>query len=85
MRTLVKGGIKYRVPFPITERKASSIAMKWLVDVGRTRVRLSNEPFPSRMAKQLINAYNNEGAVVAKKIEVSRHAESNRAYAHYRF
>lgn len=78
-----RGGIKYQVPFPITEKMAFFTACRWLRDAGRTRHK--SIFFEEKMAQEFIDAYNNEGAVINKKQELHKRCEANRAYAHYRF
>jgi len=78
-----RGGIKYQVPFPITDKMAFFTACRWLRDAGRTRHK--SIYFEEKMAQEFIDAYNNEGTVINKKQELHKRCEANRAFAHYRF
>lgn len=78
-----RGGIKYQVPVPLTEKRSYFVAMRWLVDAGREKFRTVH--FPEKLAKELIEAARNEGRVVKKKQDLHRQCEANRAYAHYRW
>jgi len=78
-----RGGVKYQVPVPITEKYSYFMAMRWLVEAGREKERTVH--FPEKMAKELLDAARNEGRVVKKKQDLHRQCEANRAYAHYRW
>ncbi|KAK7025526.1 28S ribosomal protein S7, mitochondrial [Halocaridina rubra] len=78
-----RGGITYKVPVPLTEKRSYFVAIRWLKEAGREKFRTVH--FPEKMAKELIDAANNEGRVVKKKQDLHRQCEANRAYAHYRW
>jgi len=78
-----RGGTKYQVPTPITEKHSKFMAMRWFIEAGRDKHRKIH--FPEKMARELIEAANNEGRVIKKKLDLHKLCEANRAYAHYRW
>ncbi|KAJ6648172.1 28S ribosomal protein S7, mitochondrial [Pseudolycoriella hygida] len=78
-----RGGGKYQVPVPLTEKRSYFIAMRWLVHAGREKERTVH--FPEKIAWELLDAAANTGRVVKKKQELHKQCEANRAYAHYRW
>jgi len=78
-----RGGSKYQVPVPLTEKRSYFIAMRWLVHAGREKERTVH--FPEKIAWELLDAAANTGRVVKKKHELHKQCEGNRAYAHYRW
>ncbi|HWB87707.1 MAG TPA: 30S ribosomal protein S7 [Acidimicrobiia bacterium] len=76
------GGSSYQVPVEVTPRRQSSLAIRWLVNYARQR----REPSMSlRLANEILDASNNTGAAVKRKEDVHKMAESNKAFAHYRW
>ena len=84
-RSIKRGGATYQVPYPITTFFSTFLGMKWLRDSARDRIKPKKEHFPSALAREVINAYNKEGRVYKKKIDLHKLCESNKAYAHYRW
>ncbi|EDV27677.1 uncharacterized protein TRIADDRAFT_53618 [Trichoplax adhaerens] len=82
VQTIKRGGKSYQVPIPLKERRRYFLAIKWFITIARSG---KENGMSKKLAKEFLNAYNNEGAVVKKKIELHKIAESNRAYAHYRW
>lgn len=78
-----RGGVKYDVPVPITEKTSYFMAMKWIVEAAREKERTVH--FPEKLAWELLDAAANQGRVVKKKQDLHRQCEANRAYAHYRW
>lgn len=76
------GGSSYQVPVEVTSRRQNSLAIRWLVNFARQR----REPTMSlRLANEILDASNNSGAAVKRKEDVHKMAESNKAFAHYRW
>ncbi len=76
------GGSSYQVPVEVPPRRQSSLAIRWLVNFARAR----REPTMSlRLANEILDASNNTGAAVKRKEDVHKMAESNKAFAHYRW
>lgn len=78
-----RGGVKYQVPVPITEKHSYFRACKWLVEAAREKG--SKDKLYDQLAKELIDAASNIGRVVKRKQDLHKLCEANRAYAHYRW
>ena len=76
------GGSSYQVPIEVAPRRANTLAVRWLVNFARKR----REPtMAMRLANEIMDASNNGGAAVKRKEDVHKMAESNKAFAHYRW
>ncbi len=75
------GGANLQVPTPVTQRRQLSLAMRWIVNFARTN-RVNTEYWYS-LARELISAYNKEGASYKKKEEVHKMAEANKAFSQF--
>ncbi len=76
------GGSSYQVPVEVPHRRQNSLAIRWLVKYARQR----REPtMAMRLANEILDASNNTGAAVKRKEDVHKMAESNKAFAHYRW
>ncbi|XP_058815948.1 small ribosomal subunit protein uS7m [Topomyia yanbarensis] len=78
-----RGGVRYQVPVPITEKRSYFLAMKWLLEACREKERTVH--FPEKMAWEVLDAAANQGKVIKRKQELHRQCEANRAFAHYRW
>jgi small subunit ribosomal protein S7 len=76
------GGSSYQVPVEVTPRRQNSLAIRWLVNYARQRRETS---MSMRLANEILDASNNTGAAVKRKEDVHKMAESNKAFAHYRW
>ena len=74
------GGATYQVPKEVNKRRQQSLAIRWLVDAARAK---RGKPMAKRLAEELFDAYNNQGAAVTKKDNVHKMAEANSAYSHF--
>jgi small subunit ribosomal protein S7 len=76
------GGSSYQVPVEVSPRRSNTLAIRWLVSFARRR----KEPTMSaRLANEILDASNYTGAAIKRKEDVHKMAESNRAFAHYRW
>ena len=76
------GGSSYQVPVEVSPRRSNTLAIRWLVDYARRR----REPsMAARLANEILDASNNTGAAVKRREDVHKMAESNKAFAHYRW
>lgn len=73
------GGATYQVPIEVKGDRKIGIAIRWILEAARKG---KGKPMAEKLAKELLNAYKNEGAAVKKKEETHRMAEANRAFAH---
>lgn len=76
------GGATYQVPIEVRNVRQQSLAIRWLLNFARKR---NERGIENQVASEIMDAYNNTGGAVRKKEEVLRIAESNRAFAHYRW
>jgi small subunit ribosomal protein S7 len=76
------GGATYQVPVEVKPDRGRSLAMRWLVQSARAR---KGKPMMERLATELIDAFQEQGATIKKRHDTHRMAEANRAFAHYRW
>ena len=76
------GGATYQVPMEIRESRREALAMRWIIDAARSR---SGHGMADTLAAELLDAYNNTGTAYKKREDVHKRAESNKAFAHYRW
>ncbi|MEM7672975.1 MAG: 30S ribosomal protein S7 [Verrucomicrobiota bacterium] len=76
------GGATYQVPLEISFERQQSLAFRWMLNTARARRGVSMR---EALADEIVDAYNNTGAVVKKKDETHRMAQANRAFAHLRW
>jgi len=74
------GGATYQVPMEIKKNRQQTLAVRWILDAARKR---KGKPMAERLAAELLDAYNNEGAAVTVKVNVHKMAEANKAFAHF--
>jgi small subunit ribosomal protein S7 len=76
------GGSSYQVPVEVRARRAQTLAVRWLVEFARRR----KEPtMAMRLANEVLDAANRTGAAVKRREDIHKMAESNKAFAHYRW
>ena len=76
------GGATYQVPVEVRPRRANTLAIRWLVGYSRQRRERS---MAERLAMELLDASNGVGASIKRREDLHKMAESNRAFAHYRW
>jgi small subunit ribosomal protein S7 len=76
------GGATYQVPVEVRPRRATTLAIRWLVGYSRQR---RERTMAERFANELLDASNGVGASVKRREDLHKMAESNRAFAHYRW
>lgn len=84
-RPMKRGGATYQVPYAISRKESLKMSIRWLVSVTKERPKPRKELFPPAFARELIDAYNCEGKVFKRKMDVHALCEANKAYAHYRW
>lgn len=75
------GGATYQVPMEVDPDRQLALAIRWILAATRSR---SGKPFAVRLADELLDAYNEQGAAIRKRDETHKMAEANRAFSHYR-
>ena len=76
------GGATYQVPVEVRPRRATTLAIRWLVGYSRQR---REKTMAERLAGEILDASNSVGASVKRREDMHKMAESNRAFAHYRW
>jgi small subunit ribosomal protein S7 len=76
------GGATYQVPVEVKPRRASTLAIRWIVDYSRDR---REKTMSECLANELMDAANGLGASMKKRDDMQKMAESNKAFAHYRW
>ena len=76
------GGATYQVPVEVRPRRANTLAIRWLVGYSRQR---RERTMAGRLAAELLDASNGLGASVKRREDMHKMAESNKAFAHYRW
>ena len=76
------GGATYQVPTEVNSRRATTLAIRWIVDFSRKR---KEHTMKERLAGEIMDAANSLGNAVKKREDTHKMAESNKAFAHYRW
>jgi len=76
------GGATYQVPVEIAPAQRVAIAFRWVIEFARKR---GEKSMKERLAAELLDAFNRQGASVKRKDDTHRMAEANKAFAHFRF
>jgi small subunit ribosomal protein S7 len=76
------GGATYQVPVEVPPRRARTLAVRWLIQYSRAR---REKTMAQRLAHELLDAQQQQGAAFKRKDDVYRMAQANKAFAHYRW
>ncbi|MCL2475007.1 MAG: 30S ribosomal protein S7 [Chloroflexi bacterium] len=76
------GGATYQVPVEVRSDRALSLALRWIIKYTRAR---NGKSTAEKLAAELLDCYNEQGATIKKREETHKMAEANRAFAHYRW
>jgi small subunit ribosomal protein S7 len=76
------GGATYQVPVEVRPRRANTLAIRWVVGYSRQR---REKTMAGRLANELMDASNGIGSAVKRREDMHKMAESNKAFAHYRW
>lgn len=76
------GGATYQVPIEVRPRRATALSVRWLVGYARQR---REKTMAERLAAEILDASNGIGAAVKRREDIHKMAESNKAFAHYRW
>ena len=76
------GGATYQVPVEVRPRRATTLAIRWVVDYARNR---REKTMAECLANELMDAANGLGAAMKKRDDIQKMADSNKAFAHYRW
>jgi small subunit ribosomal protein S7 len=76
------GGANYQVPVEVPQRRARTLAIRWLVQYARDR---REKHMDEKLAGEILDALNQQGGAFKKKDDTYRMAQANKAFAHYRW
>ncbi len=76
------GGATYQVPVEVKSKRSQALALRWLIDASRKR---KNKSMSDKIFNEIYDAYQNKGSAIKKKEDTHRMAESNKAFAHFRW
>jgi small subunit ribosomal protein S7 len=76
------GGANYQVPVEVPQRRARTLAVRWLVQFARER---REKRMEEKLANEILDALNQQGGAFKKKDDIYRMAQANKAFAHYRW
>ena len=76
------GGSNYQVPIEVSEDRAQTLALRWLVNYARLR---NGRGMAEKIANEIIDAANETGGAFKKREDTHKMAEANKAFAHYRW
>ena len=76
------GGATYQVPVEVPQRRARTLALRWIVQFARER---REKGMPQKVAGEILDAINQQGGAYKRKDDMYRMAQANKAFAHYRW
>jgi small subunit ribosomal protein S7 len=76
------GGANYQVPVEVPQRRARTLAVRWLIQFARDR---REKRMEEKLAGEILDALNQQGGAFKKKDDIYRMAQANKAFAHYRW
>jgi small subunit ribosomal protein S7 len=76
------GGATYQVPVEVRPRRATTLSIRWLVDFSRSR---REKTMSECLANEIMDASTGLGAAMKRRDDIQKMAESNKAFAHYRW
>ena len=76
------GGATYQVPVEVKAKRSQALALRWLIDASRKR---KDKKMSDKIFNEIFDAYQNRGSAIKKKEDTHKMAESNKAFAHFRW
>ena len=76
------GGATYQVPVEVKSKRSQALALRWLIDASRKR---KDKKMSDKIFNEIYDAYQNRGPAIKKKEDMHKMAESNKAFAHFRW
>ena len=76
------GGATYQVPVEVKSKRSQALALRWLIDASRKR---KDKKMADKIFNEIYDAYQNKGSAIKKKEDTHKMAESNKAFAHFRW
>ena len=76
------GGATYQVPVEVKSKRSQALALRWLIEASRKR---KDKKMSDKIFNEIFDAYQNRGSAIKKKEDTHKMAESNKAFAHFRW
>ena len=76
------GGATYQVPVEVKTKRSQALALRWLIEASRKR---KDKKMSDKLFNEIFDAYQNKGSAIKKKEDTHKMAESNKAFAHFRW
>ena len=76
------GGATYQVPVEVKAKRSQALALRWIIDASRKR---KDKKMADKLFNEIYDAYQNKGSAIKKKEDTHKMAESNKAFAHFRW
>jgi small subunit ribosomal protein S7 len=76
------GGATYQVPVEVKAKRAQALALRWIMDATRKR---KNKTMAEKLYAEILDASQNKGSAIKKREDTHKMAESNKAFAHFRW
>ena len=76
------GGATYQVPVEVKSKRSQALAIRWLIDASRKR---KDKKMSDKIFNEIYDAYQNKGSAIKKNEDMHKMAESNKAFAHFRW
>tara|TARA_B100000989_G_scaffold237202_1_gene184122 strand:- start:2227 stop:2697 length:471 start_codon:yes stop_codon:yes gene_type:complete len=76
------GGATYQVPVEVKAKRSQALALRWIIDASRKR---KDKKMSDKLFNEIFDAYQNRGSAIKKKEDTHKMAESNKAFAHFRW
>ena len=74
------GGANYQIPYPVKPDRRITLALRWVIETAKSK---KGKPMVDKLTQELIDAFNNTGLAVKRKIDTHRMADANKAFAHF--
>ena len=74
------GGANYQVPYEVRAERRVTLALRWIVGAARS---IKGKPMEQKLFEEIVNAVNNTGVAVKKKLDTHKMADANKAFAHF--
>ncbi len=82
VRSRSVGGATYQVPVEVKSKRSQALALRWIVEASRKR---KDKKMSDKLFNEIYDAYQNKGSAIKKKEDTHKMAESNKAFAHFRW
>ena len=82
VRSRSVGGATYQVPVEVRTKRSQTLALRWLIDASRKR---KDKKMSDKIFNEIYDAYQNKGSAIKKREDTHKMAESNKAFAHFRW